>query len=109
MLRKNSWRRKSVITVEAVFVILFVVASVLALCDHGCVEKVRHLTLDGLYVAAWCSALQLLALAHRSERVCQFGELWCVGRRVLIHHGKYGMLGGYTFGVVSALIECWTK
>jgi len=106
MLRKSSRLRKSVITVELLFLVYILFASVLSLMNPECAAKTFHLTLEGVYLGILAGCLQLLALAHRSDRVCQFTEGCRLGWILVIHHVKFGIVGGYIFGVTSAVALC---
>jgi hypothetical protein len=106
MFRKPNRRRQSVVVLEVLVVLFVLAAGCVSLCDAECRMKTLHLTLDGVFVGVLNAGVHYLVLAHRCERLCVLRGVWCVGGRLLWHHVKFGIAGGYAVGVTLAVVEC---
>lgn len=108
MKRNSSLRRRSVVTVEVLFVLLILAASFLSLADPACRDRTLHLTADGIAVGLVSATIQLLMLLKARLAPFTVGGVWNLSGVLVRHHTLYGIAAGYCYAVSLAMVECVT-
>ena len=106
MLRKSVLRRNSVITAQVVLLLTVLAASGVTLAIPECREHTVQLTLDAVavgWMGAFCQILVLLG--HRPDPLT-VGSTWKLSRSLVVHHVKYGLVGGYLLGLTLSMLHC---
>jgi hypothetical protein len=106
MLRKSSLRRTSAVSLQGLLVMSVVAAGVVSMMLPECQKHTQQLTFDGVAVGCLSAILQFLVMLTRRPDPFTVGSALTLSRSLVIHHVKFGIVGGYVFGVTSAVAHC---
>lgn len=107
MNMKSSNRHPAVTTLYVLLIVFVIVASVISLGDPACRDRTTHLALDGVCVGIVIAAVRLTQVLGKPMRLWQSAwSWWCLFRITTGVEVKYGLVGGYIFGITIAFVEC---
>jgi hypothetical protein len=107
MKAKSSNRHPAVTMLHALLIVFVIVASIVSMGDPACRDRTNHLAFDGICVGMVIAAVRLTHILGKPMRIGQSAwSWWCLIRITTGVEVKYGLIGGFLFGITIGFFEC---